>query len=265
MAVHTQANTKIYLGPKAGGRILDAIKNAKKSVKILSPYTTPTYVESLLKLQKKGIEVSLITSDNVELDQNGHFSQMTHKDLVKQNVHVNEELRTQRAQNMSRASWGIGIFIILLIVSWFTDLWVLQLLAFLGAVASFVILNINSKIQFTTYSYEPHFKNLRILLREHNPEFGTIQDFRKKFPKALFVHAKMYIVDKNQAFIGSVNFTHNGLFKSYESCLSITDEKAIKDLSQEYERLLTSEDIPYVDIQSWGESLYGQIARRTNA
>lgn len=54
-------NNEIYIGRKAGKELLEDIHNAKKSVKIISPYLGPEYVKDLIGVKEKGVEVSLIT------------------------------------------------------------------------------------------------------------------------------------------------------------------------------------------------------------
>jgi len=42
----TSNKSHIYIGKQAGLEIIKEIKNAKKSVKIVSPYTSPDYVKN---------------------------------------------------------------------------------------------------------------------------------------------------------------------------------------------------------------------------
>ena len=49
---------KIVLGRGKGTIILNAIKNARSSVKIVSPYLSPDYTKELVKLSEKEIPIS---------------------------------------------------------------------------------------------------------------------------------------------------------------------------------------------------------------
>ncbi|MDE8242022.1 phospholipase D-like domain-containing protein, partial [Erysipelothrix rhusiopathiae] len=42
-------------------------------------------------------------------------------------------------------------------------------------------------------------------------------------------HTKLYVVD-DVAFIGSLNFTKNGFYSNYESCMSIHKKDEVIDL-----------------------------------
>ena len=61
-----QAKCDIYMGTGAGNKLLKEIGNAQRSVKISSPYLSPKMVDELVWLHKKGIKVTLITSDKFE-------------------------------------------------------------------------------------------------------------------------------------------------------------------------------------------------------
>ena len=60
------ANCDIYIGKGAGKKLLEDISNAKKSVKVVSPYLSPSLINELIRLHSKGLEISLITNDNIE-------------------------------------------------------------------------------------------------------------------------------------------------------------------------------------------------------
>ena len=70
----------IYIGKEAGKEILSEIKNAKKSVKIVSPYTSPDYIKELISLHKKGVDVTLITCDKIT---ESSYSDFRVSDLIK--------------------------------------------------------------------------------------------------------------------------------------------------------------------------------------
>jgi len=60
------ANCDIYIGKGAGKKLLEDISNAKKSVKVISPYLSPSLINELIRLHSKGLKISLITNDNIE-------------------------------------------------------------------------------------------------------------------------------------------------------------------------------------------------------
>lgn len=51
----------IYVGRAAGEELHTVIRKAKKSVRIVSPYLSPSLVAELIALHKREIEVELVT------------------------------------------------------------------------------------------------------------------------------------------------------------------------------------------------------------
>ena len=58
--------TGIYIGRNAGKYIDESLDNAKQRVKIVSPFLAPQYIKKLVHLKERGVEVTLITSDELE-------------------------------------------------------------------------------------------------------------------------------------------------------------------------------------------------------
>jgi phosphatidylserine/phosphatidylglycerophosphate/cardiolipin synthase-like enzyme len=60
------STSDIYMGTGAGADLMKEIEHAETSIKIISPYLSPSYVEKLIQLKKSGKEISFITSDSIE-------------------------------------------------------------------------------------------------------------------------------------------------------------------------------------------------------
>lgn len=73
-------DTIINLGRGIGFRIMNSVKNAKSSVKIISPYLSPDYIKELLNLHNKGVKITLITCDNIETN---NWSEFKVSDIIK--------------------------------------------------------------------------------------------------------------------------------------------------------------------------------------
>ena len=73
----------IYIGKGAGKKLLSDIRNARKSVKIVSPYLSPFLITELINFKKRNLKVELITTDNIE-DFYGNLEKNIHQ-LIKQN------------------------------------------------------------------------------------------------------------------------------------------------------------------------------------
>ena len=59
-------NCEIYIGQDAGKKVFNDIKNAKKTLKIVSPYLSSSYVNELVSLHNKNVDVQLITTDKIK-------------------------------------------------------------------------------------------------------------------------------------------------------------------------------------------------------
>ena len=81
--------------------ILNAVKNAQQSVKIVSPYLSAGYLDELVYLRRKGVGITLITSDNLtEQDSNYAFDDSK---VIKQEKIVNQEAK-QKKKSLGTAS-----------------------------------------------------------------------------------------------------------------------------------------------------------------
>ena len=67
------------------------------------------------------------------------------------------------------------------------------------------------------------------------------------------------MIDDGIAYLGSLNFTGNGIKNNYETRIRITDRKAIKELVGEFEALFHNEDYLEKELAEWGRELYGGV------
>ena len=88
--------TNIYLGKNAGERVKKSILNAKKSVKIISPFLSPEFIDLLKAKANQGVEVILITGDDrsSRFDQTGQGAVI--RRLITQQRFVNETAKTEK-------------------------------------------------------------------------------------------------------------------------------------------------------------------------
>ena len=70
-----------------------------------------------------------------------------------------------------------------------------------------------------------------------------------------FLHLKMYIIDDEIAFVGSLNLTYSGINRNLESCLSIRDKGAIQQLLKIYKEVSTKAQC--YSVQEIGEFYFG--------
>ncbi|WP_394331702.1 phospholipase D-like domain-containing protein [Arenibacter certesii] len=66
------------------------------------------------------------------------------------------------------------------------------------------------------------------------------------------MHSKIYLVDHEIAYLGSLNFIYNGAHKNYETRIRIADRKAIKELNSEFDTLFDNENYLEKELSEWG-------------
>jgi phosphatidylserine/phosphatidylglycerophosphate/cardiolipin synthase-like enzyme len=79
--------------------------------------------------------------------------------------------------------------------------------------------------------------------------------FKSFFCKSNFMHAKLYIIDDETAFTGSMNFTKKGTKTSHETSLTIRDPDTVKKLSEYYDGLLSANLFKW-NVAELGEKIY---------
>ena len=188
----------VFLGRNAGEELLRDIRGAKKSVKIVSPYLSPGYVSELVKLHNRGVEVTLITTDDggtAALDVPGLY-------------------REEPGQSRSKALLvALALFVlgVLLAVAGH-PFWGLLLLASAVIVA---------KLRSSPGKRVPVF-DLRVIPSPYRDGKGEY-----------LMHAKVYVIDDQTAYLGSINLTTSSLKCNYETAERISEKAAVLKLSAE--------------------------------
>jgi phosphatidylserine/phosphatidylglycerophosphate/cardiolipin synthase-like enzyme len=242
-------NCDVYIGTGAGKKLMQDIENAKYSVKILSPFLSPFLVRKLIDLHYNNVNVQLITTDTIE-DFYGDRKRNIHE-LIHQHIHIDREaeaLRNRWKKIKQLVNWSMIFFIALL--GWFAlefknirTLGVLIPIVLLFLTGQFLKSRIKGKRVFS-YSYEQLFP-FKVVVSPESSGFNE-----------LYLHGKIYIIDDKIAYLGSLNFTHNGTKNNYETRIRLSDTESVQKIIEEFDRLLYNEELPDICIQSWGKLLY---------
>ncbi|MCX6741739.1 MAG: phospholipase D-like domain-containing protein [Candidatus Pacearchaeota archaeon] len=226
---------QIYIGRQAGKEIHETIKNAKKSVKIVSPYLSANYIKDLITLHKKGVKVTLITCDKIE---SNSYSDFSVSDLIKTEK-VYDEKKEKLKKNISKISiFLFGVSLISLIFS-FTNL----IPGFISTLLlSISVLTLLSYFLISPYSHksEPIFR-IKVFDSHSGKNPGSTE----------LIHSKIFIIDEEIAFLGSVNLTYSGFKTHYETAIKVEDKSAVSTISQEVERLYSSKDLKAKSVEEW--------------
>ncbi|MBN1175412.1 phospholipase D family protein [Candidatus Woesearchaeota archaeon] len=231
-----KANCSIFLGRDAGSHCLNVIQRAKKEVKIVSPYLSTNYIRELIKLHKKGVKITLITSDNLANNRDNSFDPT---EIIEQEQIIHDQ-KVQTRKNGFWISSGIGMF--MLFLSFAAPA---LLILVLGAIISAIIF---FTMRTNEYKYKPIFK-LKIFSSREDENGG----------RGYLIHSKVYVIDNEHAFLGSINFTNNGFSNSYESAIKTDDKQAVKKISEEIDWVYKNAGLAFTDIQEWGQELYAEL------
>jgi phosphatidylserine/phosphatidylglycerophosphate/cardiolipin synthase-like enzyme len=229
-------NTLIKLGRGKGIEILNTIKNAKTSVKIVSPYLSPDYTKELIHLHNKGVQVTLITCDSLETN---NWSDFKPSDIIKKQEIINPEAN----EINSKIPWLALIFFSIFIVSL-----PLAVFSFYIPIALLLI----TIIIFLSKYIMDDYKHIS----DYTPIF-RLKVFDSKSginPQSTnLIHSKIFLIDEKILYLGSANFTYSAFKTHYETIIKVQDEEAINDVSQEIEVLFNSKELKE---KSW-DSLVG--------
>ena len=239
------------MGTGAGTKLLQEIGNAQRSVKISSPYLSPKMVDELVWLHKKGLKVTLITSD--KLDSRSYRQEKSIQPLVVQNRHLDEEanrnrkrwLFTQKALMAGRIALTI-LLIILLLTSYDLTYTLVLVISFMFFLSSKYARRKTKNTRIYSYTYSTLFP-FKVFIA---PDSYQIND--------IFIHGKIYIFDGNTAYLGSLNFTESGTKYNYETRIRVTDIEAVRKIEEEFDELYDHPDFAFFGIEEWGKSIYNE-------
>ena len=241
-------NCDIYLGQDAGKKVLNDIKNAKKTLKIVSPYLSPSFVDELVSLHNKNVDVKLITTDKIK-ENNSHLNFL--RKLIKQHRIVNDEAEKTRNKWIDWCSFllfGIIGYVVAFVLTVYFY-WSIKL--FYGIIPLVIAIMIRKLYQkkimqkrIYYYKYKPLFP-FKVLISPNN-----------KISEEVFVHSKFYIIDNQIAYLGSLNFTESGMKYNYETIIKVSDKESVDKIIKEFNHLFSSSTFPSHHITEFGKELF---------
>ena len=233
-------DTIISLGRSKGLEILNEIKNAKKEVKIISPYLSPDYIKELIYLNNKGVDITLITCDKLETNK---WSDFKPSDIIRE-----EKIEDIKLRSLKKSLYSISMILFLSSIMSFPIMFFYKGLLFIPAVLLFISLILFGTrfiIQDYKYNYHSIFR-LKVFDSKSgiNPQSTNL------------IHSKIFLIDNKILFLGSANFTYSGFKTHYETIVKVEDEIAINKISDEVGSLFNSGFLKSKDIQEWGKERY---------
>lgn len=246
---YNNAVCDIYIGKSAGAKLLQDIRNAKRNVKIVSPYLSPSLIKELIFLHNKGINISLITSDEIE-DFYGYDKNINK--LIVQKRHTDEKAKQSRDSLISLSGTLlftiIGLAIVLVPLIFLLKEWKLAygfiLVVLLFFVRDFIVRQIKNK-RIYHYTYKQLFP-FKVFISPNNGN-----SFNKTF-----IHSKIYVIDDEVAYMGSLNFTGKGIKDNHETRIRTADLHAVAKIVEEVNEIFFNPNLAERDLQFWGSQLY---------
>lgn len=213
---------EIYLGQNSGKQLSEDIFNAKSEVLIISPYIDESKLDELISLKNRNVNVRLAFSSLRE-DQNKNIL----RKLIHQHVEVDNfrKEKKEKQQNLyqilSLFSLCIGFVMLLTLILNFKIESKILIYFFISTISFYLYYFFNikrnkiKKLAIYNYSYSEkiNFKYLRT----------------SQFSK-MFIHSKIYVIDRKVAYLGSLNFTNNGFSTNFETRIRITQKNKIEEL-----------------------------------
>ncbi len=225
VAKRANTNCQIYCGRQAGKELRNSIRQAKSSVKIVSPYVSNKLLLELRTLYDKGLDVQLIFTDQPEL----------YNSTFKRDSLSRFKKSPQPAKLVLK--WGLisaflyGLYYGSHFLPFDFPLYILY--AVLVVIGS-ILLYFGSR---NTVQYKSRFP---FLIHDRKTD-------------GYLIHSKFYLIDNNIAYLGSLNFTQNGLTHNHETAIASNDPKLIEELNHEFQKLY--EEISPMNLTKIGQQI----------
>ncbi|MBI9095277.1 MAG: phospholipase D family protein [Sphaerochaeta sp.] len=234
-----KAECGIYIGKNAGKRVLARIQEAQNSIAIISPYLSPELLADLSRKKAEGIDVQLVTSSEI-------LKASKYPDIVRQLV---TQVRTTRPtaikiQRFAKIALYPVVALLLGGLVLATKGHIPTTPFILTAVGVLLPLFLLRKLRTYDYSYVPKI-NHTCLLSPGTEGYGS--------GLSLF-HAKLYIIDGESAYLGSLNYTLSGTRYNFESCVEVTGPQEVQKL-QEFFAMARWEE-PAFDLTTHGSKFF---------
>ena len=240
------ANCDIYIGTGAGCKLDKDLKEAKKSIKIVSPYISLEKLKELISYKEKGVDIHLFTLRNSLNKLNDDFLRK---------ILIQERTTDIKAENnRQKQKKRLKIIKILLFVS---IVFVSMLIYLTNSVLNlFLVTPI-----FLLYLYMKKIKNKIRITQIFSYKYTNLFDINVYSDKNnlngnTFIHAKIYIIDEKIVYLGSLNFSNNGFSLSMETRIRTTDKNVSEKVLDTFAKLINDPQIACADMFYLKRRLY---------
>lgn len=237
----------IYMGISAGKQLLNKLREAKYSIKIVSPYLGLSEIKKLKEAKDRGVDIQLLTTDDAFFDD--YKRSLDAGRLLINQVKIKNNTASLKRDKWLTNSRRIAIVLVITILISILLLLTTRNYYYLLLLIPIAILNyvknlyktLASRIGLYFYRYEPIFP-IKIVVNQRRGR----------------IHSKVFIIDDDIAYVGSLNFTSYGLFSNYEVRIKVNDPTAVREISKEVDELFNDDSIEEKDITDWGKTIYNE-------
>lgn len=241
----------IVLGENAGIRLHHDLNEATKSIYVLSPYVSSNFTDLLITKSYQGVNVMLISTDDraAAYDKTGQRDNIARVYAQTCFTDNDEALRKQQAlskiQKKRRLLNFVTMFVCIFIGFMFRNRIETYENIFL-----YILAAEERKYLFSLFVFFPimiaygnlkHDQEKARKIKLYSYSYRTLIDFKIiKRNNSSMIHTKLYIIDDSIAYLGSLNFTNNGLHRNVESAIRISSIEDVKKLKEYYLSFLES-------------------------
>ena len=239
----------VYIGTGAGKKLMEEMENARYSVKVVSPFLSPYLVRKLIDIHYKGIAVQLITVDTIE-DFYGDRQKNIYQ-LIFQDRTIDKEVVAQRGKWRKRNLLLFSFLIAMILALFTTSIMMQERMVLVGMMPLLPIWLLIQK-------YSANIRTAKVYQYSYSQLFPfkvfTVPEGSSHSHP--FIHGKMYLIDDEIVYLGSLNFTGNGIRNNYETRIRIIDRKAVKEVVAEFDALFNNDTYQEKELAEWGRELY---------
>lgn len=252
---YNNESVEVYVGQSSGKQLNEDILNAQKEVLIISPYIDETKLDELITLKNKGVHIRIAFSDLRE-DQKTNIL----RKLIHQQRDVNNVLKdkVEKHKNLyliaSIASLVVGVVLFLYSVLTFEEIDtknpILYAIGILSFILFYKLFRKKQEVETTPiYTYE-YFEKINFKYLRNN--------FRSS--EKMFIHSKIYVIDRKVAYLGSLNYTNNGFTSNFETRVRITNLQKIDELVDFIHNIFDNDEL-FNKHEIWflGKQVYSEV------
>lgn len=231
--------SRLHFGTNAGESIYNAMLEAKQSIFVVSPYLSAGYIDFLVQRAAEGISVTVLTNDHAANNMNDIY-----RKILNQHCDVNDRRRKIRRWGMSLSCLSLLSTLALLAIQHYSSqrfFETTQLIILLALAVTALI--IFEKIRTCFYRYSKLFDFFVFPLKTDDEHIAQG-----------FVHAKIYIIDGQNIFVGSANLTWSSFRHNIEVVATFSNSALCDAIHNEVVALLRTANA--INLEAMGPTLY---------